>query len=232
MCGGSRTKRRSGLGNPDRSEFCKGLMVQEVSAGEKVLHRLGLRMGPTTNRLGRFGVWFTYQVGYLPNIPLITKLFIRLCNISTSADFAIVNPEIESTVRVVAHPGLVMNRSPIPTIVRQRKQYAFFAFQTRCKLMFHPIPPIHLSDQLHPQTAEELCKRTTQNCPLSAARVGRSTGQPGRRTRDNSILSINLYKGFSKVNLFPGSPKAHEEAVTQLTNFFDFLILQRQMGSR
>ena len=123
------------------------------------------------------GVWFTYQVGYLPNIPLITKLFIRLSNISTSADFTIVNSEIESTVRVVAHPGLVMNRSPIPTIVRQRKQYAFFAFQTRCKLMFHPIPPIHLSDRLQPQTAEELCKRTTQNktAPLR--------GQSGQKYR-------------------------------------------------
>jgi len=71
---------------------------------------------------------------------IFRRLLDRCTDIPTDADFAVVDSQIESTTRVIAHPRLVLNRSPFASIIGQRQQNPFVALQTFGAVFFRHDP--------------------------------------------------------------------------------------------
>jgi hypothetical protein len=87
--------------------------------------------------------WSSPGMGYVVPVCGI-GLFVRLGDVSSHADFAVIDTQVEPAIGAIADPGLIVNRRAIAPVVGQRKQDTRIALQTLCKLIFHPYPPIHL----------------------------------------------------------------------------------------
>src|SRR5580765_7975785 len=60
---------------------------------------------------------------------------------AADADLAVVDAQIESAGRVVAHPGIVGDGRAVATVIGEWQQHAFVALHALGKTQFHPRPP-------------------------------------------------------------------------------------------
>src|SRR5207247_4000051 len=65
---------------------------------------------------------------------------------AAEADLTVVDPDVEPARGVAAHPGLVGDRRPIATVVRERQQHTIVALATLGEIDLHPDPSLHLLD--------------------------------------------------------------------------------------
>jgi hypothetical protein len=76
-------------------------------------------------------------------------------------DFAVIDPEIISAIRIGAHPCFVANGSPISPVIRQWYQNALLAPQALWKVALHVYHPLDLENRSRsPRTISPFCSVT------------------------------------------------------------------------
>ena len=82
----------------------------------------------------------------------VGALFVGFGDVSPHTDFAVVDSEVESALRIAANPGLVPDRRPLPTVVGKREQGPRRAPEARDKLRFHSVLPSAIQHHRHAGT--------------------------------------------------------------------------------
>ena len=77
--------------------------------------------------------------GFLVLLQLTVTLFLRLPDGSTETDFTVVDPDVETAIRIRAHPGFVPDCSALASVIGHRDEYSSIAFLTFRKSTFHGV---------------------------------------------------------------------------------------------
>lgn len=67
----------------------------------------------------------------------VTVLFAGVCEFLAEADLSVVDPDIETALRVITDPCFVTDRSAVPSVIRERYKHSLIALQASGKIFQH-----------------------------------------------------------------------------------------------